>query len=271
MHGPVEPGEPAQQAGHVGAAQRVADDRDEPAGQRALQCLRDGRRGAAVSSAGVSDEEEQWQGRLFRAWPSLTFARVLFCCPTPAVPARECAVDGFPPGEQAMPVVAGDDPREAFDIRARRPASRQSRPRQSATSPASSRPGQEAVLAGVHELGEGARVDRDDRQPAGHRRHGDQGLQLGLGRDGEHVGEPVQAGQVVVGRRSRGTGPGPPPRSGGRGTAACPRRDPSRPRTRSGPSVAGAVSTRSRRGEPGDRRDEHVRALLRAEPADRQR
>ena len=89
--------------------------------------------------------------------------------------------------------------REAFDIRARRSASRQSRPRLSANSAARPRPGEEAVLPWVHELRQRARVDRDDRQPAGHRGHRHQGLQLGLGRDGEHVGQPVQAGQVVVG------------------------------------------------------------------------
>ena len=41
-----------------------------------------------------------------------------------------------------------------------------------------------------------AGVDRDHRQAAGHGLHGGQGLQFGLGRDGEHVRQPVQAGQV---------------------------------------------------------------------------
>ena len=111
MHGPVEPGEPAQQAGHVGAAQRVADDRDEPAGQQARSSACATAAAALRCPPPVSPMRKS-NGRGGCSGLAIAHLR-LFCCVSrrPSVRRRERAVDGFPPGEQAMPVVVADDPR----------------------------------------------------------------------------------------------------------------------------------------------------------------
>ena len=143
---------------------------------------------------------------------------------------RKGAVDGFPPGEQAMPVMVGDDPRTSTSTSARAArGSRQSRSRLPAHVGRPAGPGQEAVLARVHELAERARVDRDHRQPARHRLHRRQGLQLGLGRDREHVGQPVQAGQVGAGDEAEEADPLGDAAPAGERRAACPRPGPCPP------------------------------------------
>ena len=63
----VQAREPAEQPGHVRAAERIADDRREPPGPHALKRLLDRGRGATMPAAGIAYEEEQRQGRLFRA------------------------------------------------------------------------------------------------------------------------------------------------------------------------------------------------------------
>src|ERR1019366_10775722 len=82
------------------------DDRHELAGQQAVERLPYRGRGAAVSATGITDDKEQWQGRLFRAGHRSPLSVLLFCCPA----SGKCAVDGFPPVEHSMPVVVADDP-----------------------------------------------------------------------------------------------------------------------------------------------------------------
>ena len=108
------------------------------------------------------------------------------------------------------------------------------------------------------QLSERTGVGRDDGQAGRHRLHGREALQFRLRGDGEDVSQPVQARQVLAGDEAD------EPHPAGQSKLVSPGVQDSFVR-------AGARYSHLRvPGEPRRRAEQHVDALLRAEPANRQ-